>query len=152
MKFNEKEMRESKAASPKTEEELCEYIKSLGGEGDHDYGTCVYAVSLATVATFNLMAHKLGITGFQASCADLDALKRIRRYEDGFRIVNYNKLLFPQYLNDEHFPSHEQLLKDNIKRLSKKAKKLLQESPDAHKNVVARWKAIVKMAKSQKDV
>ena len=147
MALTEKNMRRRKGAWPKTEDDLIKYIRRLLN-GKHDYGTCVYAVSLATLATFRYMASKLGITGFQASCADMDFIRRVRHYKDGFRIVDYNKLLFPQYINDEHFPSHMQLLMENLPHLQRKAKKLLKESPEAHPNVRSRWAFVAKLKRT----
>jgi len=69
---------------------------------EHDYGTAVYALSLATTATFNHVASKLGVTGFQTSCADLDLLRRVRGIDGPFGIVLGSDMLYPQYdLNDK---------------------------------------------------
>ena len=117
-------MREVEAPTPNNVKELTEYVNSLV-KREHDYGTCVYAMSLAATATFNYVARQLGVTGFQASCADLDILRRTRRMEQGFRIVDYNKLLYPQYLDSENFPSHQELLwehKDELKKEAKRSK------------------------------
>lgn len=92
----EKEMREEFAPSPKTLKELNTYITSLV-EREHDYGTAVYAMSLAAVATFNFVAKRLGVTGFQASCADLDILRRTRHLKGPFAIIDAEKMIYPQY-------------------------------------------------------
>ena len=139
--LTEQEMREAKVPWPKTQDELMEYIQSLV-EREHDYGTCVYAMSMAAVAAYYYVAHKLGVTGFQASCADLDILRRTRDMKHGFRIIDYEKLLYPQYLTPDHFPSVDQLLKDNIDWLSEEAKRLLDESPNAHPDVKGHWKRL----------
>lgn len=89
-------MREAQAPTPETVEELAEYVRSLV-DREHDYGTCVYAMSLAAVAAFNHVAHKLGVTGFQASCADLDIIKRTRRMKGPFIVLDGADLLYPQY-------------------------------------------------------
>lgn len=121
----EQEMRESEGIWPKSIKELNKYIKSLEST-NHDYGTCVYAVSLASVATFRYMAHKLGITGFQASCADLDVIRRTRHMEHGFSITNYSNLLYPQFLDSNHFPSLTDLLENNKKMLAEEAREELK--------------------------
>ncbi len=95
-KWDEATMRETEAERPQTTEALAAYVERLVG-GGHDYGTCVYAMSLAAVAAFNLVAHKLGVTGFQASCADMDILRRTRRYAGPFAIIDSDKMLYPQY-------------------------------------------------------
>ena len=141
--MTEEELRETEVITPKTIEELNEYINSLVNR-QHDYGTCVYAMSMASVATFNYIAHKLGVTGFQAGCADLDILTRTRRMKDGFFILNYKNLLYPQYLNEDSFPSISTLLNKNAEHLGKRAKELLKESPMACPSVVEHWKLLAK--------
>lgn len=93
---NEDEMRKEKAPWPKTLEELNEYINSLT-ERQHDYGTVVYAMSLAAQAAFNYVSKNLGCTGFQAGCADLDFLRRTRRINGPFIILKAEDMLYPQY-------------------------------------------------------
>lgn len=93
---DEKDMREFKAPTPETTEELAAFVNALV-DREHDYGTCVYAMSLAAVAAFNFVAHKLGVTGFQASCADLDILTRTRNMQGPFMIVDGANVLYPQY-------------------------------------------------------
>jgi len=137
--MTEQEMRESDVPRIETIEGLVAYINSLVSQ-EHDYGTCVYAMSMSAVAAFNYVAHMLGVTGFQASCADMDILRRTRNYKHGFRIIDYNKLLYPQYLDTENFPTHEKLTEDCKEWLSKEARKKLVECPDAHPDVLAHWK------------
>lgn len=94
-------MRVEVPPTPDTLDELSEYISSLV-DREHDYGTCVYAMSLAAVAAFNHVAHKLGVTGFQASCADLHILRLTRHYKGPFMVIDGSKMLYPQYdLNEQ---------------------------------------------------
>lgn len=141
--MTEQEMRDSEVPWPKTPEELSAYIASLV-EQDHDYGTCVYAMSMAATAAFQYVAGKLGVTGFQASCADLDVLRRTRGLKNGFRIIDYDKILYPQYNSAEHFPTRDDLLADPElrARLAERAGELLAESPTAHPEVLAHWKEL----------
>lgn len=92
----ETEMREAESPWPRTEKQLAEYVNSLANRA-HDYGTCVYAMSLAATAAFNYMAHKLGTTGFQASCADLDFVRRTRSIKGPFILLKGEDCLYPQY-------------------------------------------------------
>lgn len=127
--------------------ELVEYIESLTNR-EHDYGSCVYAMSLAAVATFNHVASKLGVTGFQASCADLDILRHTRDFKWG-KLIDYGNLMWPQYLSEEHFPSYKTLLENNKDELQKRAKrKLVDQDPDLpyHPNVL---KHLLWLAKGQ---
>ena len=137
--MTEKKMRDSEVPTPQDSEQLVEYINSLVGQ-KHNYGTCVYAMSMSAVAAFNYVAHKLGVTGFQASCAGLDILARTRRMKRGFMVVDFANLLYPQYLNEEHFPSFTTLIYSHADVLSKEAKKLLAENSSAHPDVLAHWK------------
>lgn len=143
MDRTEKTMREETAPTPKTVEELATYVDSLVC-GDHDYGTCVYAMSLAATAAFNMVANKLGVTGFQASCADLDVLRRTRRFEGPFMLVNFADALYPQY--DLVGRVQESLGKEDIRQwLADKARERLAELGDdglASQAVVDHWKAL----------
>jgi hypothetical protein len=139
----EQELRETDVEWPETKEELMNYIDELV-ERDHDYGTCVYAMSIAAVATFYYVSKQLGVTGFQANCADMDILRRTRSLEDGFMIIDYSKLLYPQYFDDEHFPTKEQLLEERGEQLAEKAKQRLEESNgDVAPAVKKHWQKIV---------
>lgn len=143
--MTEKEMKEYKVGFPQTEEELLTIIKKVVGQ-DHDYGTCVYAMSIAAQAAFNYVSYKLGTTGFQTSLADLDFLKRTRGMEHGFKILNFTHLLYPQY-QEEFRITPEQLITNNINHLGKIAKEKLIESEKGDypvsPNVTAHWSMIV---------
>jgi hypothetical protein len=136
----EEEMREAKVPWPKTLAQLAEYIGSLVNRS-HDYGTCVYAMSMAAEAAFNYVAGKDGTTGFQASCADLDIIRRTRNIKGPFMLIKGEDMLYPQYnLFDK--------LTESIEKWKPWAKeqavKKLAESPNAHPNVIAHWKSLAK--------
>lgn len=137
---SEQQMREEEVPTPKTSRQLSAYIDELV-DRQHSYGTCVYAMSMAATAAFNYVASKLGVTGFQASCADLDVLRRTRRIEGPFMILFARDLLYPQY--DLHAKVDE-MADDARGWLSAEARKKLNESPDAHPDVVAHWKRLAK--------
>ena len=146
--LDEAGLRDAELPWPNTEEELIEQIDALVNR-EHDYGTCVYAMSLAAFAAFRYVSHKLGVSGFQASCADLDFLSRSRRLEHGFRIVGYENLLYPQY--EEAFDELDfwTLIRANIKRLSEEAGKLLEKTEPTHPEVRAHWEKLVEMGKEE---
>lgn len=135
----EAEMREAKAPTPKSPEELATYVESLRAQG-HCYGTCVYAMSLAATATFNYMASQLGVTGFQASCADLDILRRTRRMEHGFLILNAANLLYPQY--DLARQTREWIAKTRPTLAPAAAKLIADADQFVSPKVLARWRKI----------
>lgn len=107
----EQQMRATKVGTPANLEELNTFIQSCldavnPPSSDHPdkdkemgaaYGRAVYAMSMSAVATFNYIASQLGVTGFQASCADLDILSRTRGLVGPFMILDASKLLYPQY-------------------------------------------------------
>ncbi len=142
-------MRESKVPTFDTEIELMNYIKSLETQ-EHDYGTCVYAMSMAATAAFNYMARKLGVTGFQAGCADLDILRRTRNLESGFKILNYENVFYPQCCNSEYFPSHTDIINSNKIWAAKEAKKKIaaikNDSGGAHPDVLNHWELLASLA------
>jgi hypothetical protein len=128
-KETEAELRDLAKPWPRTQDELHAYIESLV-KRDHDYGTCVYAMSLSALAAFNYVAHKLGVTGFQASCADLDIVRRSRSIEGPFMLTKGQDMLFPQY-----------------DPLGEVEKALKATDPSAvHPDVWAHWQALVKNA------
>lgn len=140
--MTEQEMREAVVPTPESYESLAEYVRGLV-EQKHDYGTCCYAMSMAAVAAFNLVASRLGVTGFQASCADMDILARTRGWKWG-KILDYEKLLYPQYCTEEHFPSAGTLLWEHRVRLAELAKERLAEKElFASKNVVNHWNELI---------
>ena len=139
----EQEMRESKAPSPDSTKELVSYIDTLVNR-EHDYGTCVYAMSLASVAAFNYVASKLGVTGFQASCADLDVLRRTRMLNGPFMIIDGEKMLYPQYDLRENL---DKAMVEWEPWLAEKAKKLLSDKNEhAHPEVKAHWERLAAKA------
>lgn len=142
--MTEQQMRDSRAPWPESPDALMAYIKQVV-ERPHDYGTCVYAMSLAATAALNYVAGKLGCTGFQASMADMDILRRTRGWEIG-RILDYATLIYPQCCDEEHFPSYVTLLNDEKLRpeLRKRAQaKLTECQGQGHPAVLAHWRRII---------
>lgn len=138
---NEIEMREAKIPWPKTIKQLNEYIESLA-ERNHDYGTCVYAVSMASVATFNYMAGVLNITGFQSGCADFDILRRTRNIKGPFMLIDSEKALYPQYDLYENLDKALEAWKPWLKA---EATKKLAEAGSVHPKFKAHWEKLAAM-------
>lgn len=138
---SESELREAEVPWPESPEDLTEYIETLC-DREHEYGTAVYAMSMAAVVAFRYVAKRLGTTGFQASCADLDILRRTRRMELGFKVIDYSNVLFPQYWTREKFPTPGDILEENREELSEAAENRLQRSTTMHPNVKTHLKTI----------
>lgn len=135
--MTEDELREAKAPWPKTEEELLAFL-SVMRQREHDYGTCVYAVGLSAVATYNYMGCALGTTGFQMSCADFVILGHTRHLKAG-KIVDYRDMLYPQH----EYRFAKTISPETWEWLKKEAFSLLKSSPHAAAHVVAHWQSIV---------
>jgi hypothetical protein len=135
---SEAEMREAKTPWPYTMEQLIEYVRSVT-ERQHDYGTCCYAMSLAASAAFNYVAHQLGVTGFQSSCADLDFIRRSRCLHGPFMIIKAQDFLYPQY---DPRGKLEEAAADWAGWFKEEAAKKLAEGFDAHPDVLAHWKKL----------
>ncbi len=136
---DEQAMRAEKVPWPKTIEELTAYIEKQV-DGPHDYGTAVYAMSLAATAAFNYVAGTLGCTGFQASCADLDIVRRTRLIDGPFMLIKGEDALYPQ----SDLPANLSKALDEWKPwMADEAAKKLAENPQAHPAVVAHWKALI---------
>jgi hypothetical protein len=132
---------------PKTAEELSAYIEEMkrwpesATESGEGYGRCVYAMSYAALAAFRYIAGTLGVTGFQASCADMDFLAQNRGYKHGMIVFDGGDLLYPQYDSREKL---EKWIRDTTQSTEfiDKAKSLLADSPNAHPNVRDHWERI----------
>lgn len=134
----EAEMREAKSPWPYTKEQLVEYVESLVNR-QHDYGTAAYAMSLAAVAAFNYVAHMLGTTGFQSSCADLDILRRTRHLDGPFMLIKAGDALYPQY----DLPGKlAEAMGEWRPWLKEQAEKKLAETEHAHPAVLAHWRTL----------
>lgn len=137
----EEQMRESEVPTPSSHFELAGYVDALVNR-PHDYGTCCYAMSMAAIAAFNYVASKLGVTGFQESCADLDIIRRTRGLKHGFMILNGNDVLYPQY---DLVEKAAEFVAERRKALAGEAKKLLKESGKyAAESVRNHWQELAK--------
>lgn len=142
----EEQMRAADGPWPRTQAELDALVEVLANRS-HDYGTCVYAMSVAATAAFHFIAHKIGVTGFQASCADLDVLRRTRGMKHGFRVLDYHDLLYPQTLYKFDLSADKVLDEDGGKlrwQLAKEASELLRKREYASREVVEHWQKLVK--------
>lgn len=139
--MTENEMRKATVPTFKSGDDVLKYIDGLVKQ-EHDYGTCVYAMSMAAIAAYNYVGSQLGVTGFQASCADLDIIARNRGWKHGFQLLNYEDLLYPQYAEKFDAISFDALIEKNKDWLKKEAATKLLEGQGAHGDVVAHWKRL----------
>lgn len=145
--MTEQEMRQADVPQHETISELTGYIESLVQQ-EHDYGTCVYAMSMAATAAFNYVARRLGVTGFQASCADMDVLRRTRRITGPFMIVDGNKMLYPQYSIERDV---REAMNEWMPWAADAARKLLaQDNEHTSPRVIRHWKVLAALAPQEK--
>jgi hypothetical protein len=152
---NEKEMKESQVPKLEKLEELEEYIQScIDIVNDHDekneeevgdaYGRCVYAMSLASVATFNHVAKALGVTGFQADAADLDIISRTRNINGPFMIITFEDLLYPNKF-DPQAKIQEVINSPDTRNWMVKEllKNINSNNKNVHPDVMKHWKKML---------
>jgi hypothetical protein len=137
--MDEKQLREYKVGFPNSMEEVEDLVNALI-EREHEYGTCVYAASIAGTAMMNYVASRLGMSGFQFSCADMDVIRRTRHMER-FMIVDLKNHLYPQY----DLPARvQEAIDDGKDYYREEARKLLDEADDDYLNedVKAHWEKL----------
>ena len=139
--MDDEQLRDYKTPWPKSIEELNETINAVVNRG-HDYSTAVYAMSIAAEAAFNYVAGRLGVSGFQASCADLDFLNRTRRLK-AFQIIDYSEVLYPQYHDKINSISVDSIIAENKDFFREECKKMLAEHESASPAVIKNWKEIL---------
>lgn len=134
------EMRKARPETPDTLESLMEYIREFVGRS-HDYNTCVDAVSLCSYATFKYVASQLGITGFQASCADMDLLRRTRIIKGPFGLIMAHDMLYPQCDPRRKF---NEFMEEWKGWAAEEAKKLIAtaDQETVHPDVLAHWRKV----------
>lgn len=135
---SEMEMQAAEAPWPKEFGDLESLIQSLV-ERDHDYGTCVYAMSIAATAAMRYVASKLGASGFQGSCAGLDIIRRYRGLKHGFAIVDFGNAMYPQYLSEDYWWPASRVLIERREELADEARRLLAVTANAHPRVIDHW-------------
>lgn len=106
----------------------------------HDYGTICHAIGAASYAMAEAMnASPSGhITGFQAGAVQWMWLRHWNQWDDApRRLIEYGNLLYPA---DDH--TFTEISPETADWLIAKAEANLIASPDAHPNVIARWRDI----------
>lgn len=134
---------------PDNVQELTSYIEEAKEKYNTSYGDAVYGPALAAIAAFNYVACQMGLSGFQAGYSEMLFLKKLRYIKHGLKILNFDNLLYPQYLNDFNL-SAETLIRKNLDELKKAAKEELEKSPNAAQEVRDHWIYITEIPDSEK--
>lgn len=145
--MNEQELRDMKTPWPESEEELLDFIRTVSEEGG-DYGKAVYVMSHVATAAFYYASHLVESSGFQSSCAELDFLQRTRGYKHGFRVIDFENLLYPQY--ERKVPGYWDLIAERREELGEAAASLLadKEGGMVSDGVKKHWKLLVRLGKT----
>jgi hypothetical protein len=137
-------------AWPETEGELVAYIRrELARIGDvpdvaGGYNLCPELMMNIAVAAFNYASGVLGVTGWQASWAELGFIRTTRHLTGPFAILDGSDLLYPQYDLRAKFEGY---MREWPAQLADLARALLAESHEhAHPDVVARWQELAALA------
>jgi len=147
--MNEQELRNAEMPWPKTPGELIDYVLKVCEENKDDYGTAVYAISLSAVAAFNFASHLVGASGCQASCADLDIIRRTRGLKCPFAIIKAQDMLYPQSNIQMNV---ERLLEEWAPWAKEAAQKKLQTDDEfASVGVIKHWMALVAIPEGQEN-
>lgn len=138
----ESELRDAKVPWLETPKELMEYITKICEENKGGYGTSVYAMSMSAIAAMQYAARVVGATGFQASCADLDIVRRSRGLDCPFAIIKAKDMLYPQYSIRGKV---EELLQEWAPWAKEQAFALLRDRKDyAVESVISHWMKLVR--------
>lgn len=144
----EQVLRERSTPWPKTLAELNNLIHEVTS-GTHTYGSVVEAMGIVAAATLNYMGSELGVSGFQASCADLVTIRRQRLIKSPFTLINLDQVLYPQY--DIH-DKIDEFITDCAEWISTEAQKLLDnDSKYAHPAVIQHFQHWERLAKCKGD-
>ncbi len=130
-----------RARKIETIDELSAFAKELLVDTEHDYGTVCHAIAALSLAAAWLGAHIQDITGFQAGFVMWDFIKQweFTNNKVGLRLVDYDKMLFPQY--KDRFD--KVISKETFERLQEEAKNNLESTDEAHPSVKKHWQEIV---------
>lgn len=127
-------------ARAQTMESLPAFMEELAAH-KHDYSSICYAVASAAVAAANALNRSPhgGITGFQAGAVWWEFLRGwdSSMRDKPLRLLRYENLLYPQYDRDTL-----ELTKETWAWLQAQARKYLAKTPQAHPNIIERWRSI----------
>lgn len=127
-------------ARKQTVDTLTEFVRHLAEDYKHDYGTICHAIGAAGLAAMYAVENSPqgGITGFQAGFCMWDIIRNwsYKNNKCGLRIFDYDKLLYPQYVDDFCVIS-----KNVLENLQKEAKHRIDELKKEHDEWIDRHAA-----------
>lgn len=134
-------------ADQQTMESLPAFIDKMMNRYEHDYGTVCHAIAACALAVINVGADEEGLTGFQYGVIMWLLIRHgwHPNNQAGMRLINYDKMLYPQYANN----FEKKLDRDVFLKLMEMAKEKIQEA-ESNENklytvaeeVMEHWKKI----------
>lgn len=129
-------------------ETLPEFMNHILNDYCHSYGTICHAISACALAAAWAANHsdQGGITGFQSGFVMWDFVRQwaYRNNKTSLRIIDYDKMLYPQY--KDYFEGRT-IYQSTWETLQNEAKRRLDEidsgEESAADSVIAHWKNIV---------
>lgn len=148
--YEEKESREfevkaelqEKRKDIKSFDNLTAFLEDVSKNYGTGYGECVRAIGQAILATADYLGHEFGITGFQAGCIMWEFISEWTDFGDevGAKILDYDKMLYPQYEHD----FQKVISSKTWENLQKAAKARLDcDTEGACGNVIDHWRSII---------
>lgn len=144
VKMNEKDFREKWQGNlgNVSIDELPNLLRDML-EDANDYGTICLALGFGATATAWAMNKEPngGITGFQSGFVMWEFIRQwnYNRNRCGMKIIDYDKLLYPQY--NDYF---DKVIPENIwKSVQEEARNLLETHKDLNPDVLVHWQSIV---------
>ena len=135
-------------ARKQTTKTLPKFINHLMNDYEHDYGTCVKAVSAAMLGTFWAFNRQEGFTGFQVGFIPWMMMDEFwGESKVGRKVIDFDKMLYPQY----DFMYEKTIRPETFARLKEVARKKIEEAAEALangdedyvcNNVYRHWKSI----------
>ena len=136
MKIHERWFEE---ARKQTVDTLPEFVRHLVENYQHDYGTICHAITAAGLAGKYAVENSPtgGITGFQAGCCMWGIVRQwsYKNNKCGLRILDFDKLLYPQY---ENMFKSISISKDSLEMVRKEAAARIAE----HNKSVKDWRTV----------
>ena len=127
-------------ARKQTSKTLPRFINHLMSDYEHDYGTCIKAVSAAMIGTFWAFNRQEGFTGFQVGFIPWFLMREFwGNSEVGRKVIDFDDMLYPQY----QYKFEKTITQSQFSNLQKKASERLAEGIPMHSDVRKHMESIV---------
>lgn len=124
----------------KESESIDTLIKELS-EYEHTYDSIVHAITAVSYRAAHAMNNTEvgGISGFQGNAVMWEFIRRWGHYEGPTRLIDYSKMLYPQYKDD----FQKTISKETLEWLQDSIRERLKSNPIISKQVNNHWNGIL---------